>query len=90
MVEQEAVNFKVAGSSPAPGAIRLVLLAHGRRPFKIERDECPERSRRTIIINMFSLYILCNPARLQSQNVVDNVDTYVYTFHRGKNHENYY
>jgi hypothetical protein len=25
MVEQEAVNFKVAGSSPAPGAIALML-----------------------------------------------------------------
>ena len=32
MVEQEAVNFKVTGSSPAVGAIRLALLAHGLRP----------------------------------------------------------
>ena len=32
MVEQEAVNFEVAGSSPASGAIRLALLAHGFQP----------------------------------------------------------
>ncbi len=32
MVEQEAVNFEVTGSSPVAGAIRLALLAHGLRP----------------------------------------------------------
>ena len=34
MVEQEAVNFKVTGSSPAVGAIRLISFAHGFQPEK--------------------------------------------------------
>ena len=34
MVEQRPVKAMVAGSSPASGAIRLALLAHGCKPRK--------------------------------------------------------